>query len=270
MKQILLTVGFVFSWTMFSFAQQKDISAFRSGEKLVYRVFYSSAIIDATAGEAVLSIEDDTLVIPGSDERKEVYKLSGVGYSKGLFDLFFPVKDTFESYIDKNSLLPYKFMRGTHEGNYTRHDIAWFYRDSLKAKSSRKVIDIPKTVHDMLSALYYMRLVDIEDYNSDSMYIINFYLDDSVYHSAIKYLGRDTIKTKLGRIPTLRIAPMMATGEVFAKKYPMFVWVTDDKNHIPVFASSEVIVGSVKMELLHYKNVKNPFIKPVKRKRKRK
>jgi len=56
----------------------------------------------------------------------------------------------------------------------------------------------------------------------------------------------------------LKIAPMMATGNVFANAYPMFVWVTDDKNHLPLLAESKVIVGSVKMELTEYKNVRNP------------
>lgn len=251
-------------------AQKVDTFAFKPGEKLIYRVYYSSAIIDATAGEAILEISEDSLLLPEKKHPKKVFKLSGTGFSKGLFDFFFPVRDTFESYVDQQTLLPYHFMRATHEGNYQRHDQVWFDRDRLKARTSRKKLEIPANLHDMLSALYFMRLADVKDFDADSMYTIYFYLDDSVYHSAIKYLGRDTVKTKLGRIPTLKIAPMMATGEVFAKKYPMFVWVSDDKNHVPVLASSEVIVGSVKMELISYKNIKYPFVKPVTKRKKRK
>jgi len=55
----------------------------------------------------------------------------------------------------------------------------------------------------------------------------------------------------------------MATGEVFADKYPMYVWVTDDQNHIPVLASSKIIVGSIKIELSSYRNLKNPFLEPL-------
>ncbi len=268
MKQILLFI--VFSIVgMFSAYSQQDIYAFQAGEKLVYRVYYSSAIIDATAGEAVLTINKEQLSFPGKKEKIPVLKISGIGYSKGLFDFFYPVRDTFESHVNPNTLLPYKFKRATHEGGYNRTDLVWFFRDSLKARSSRKIIDIPPDLHDMLSALYYMRLVGAENFNADSMYTVNFYLDDSVYYSAIKYLGKDTIKTNFGRLPTLKFAPMMATGEVFAKKYPMFVWVSDDQNHVPLLASSEVIVGSIKMELIHYKNLKNPLVKPLKKKKKK-
>ena len=268
MKQILLIIVFSIVGTL-SVSAQRDVYAFKAGEKLVYRVFYSSAIVNATAGEAMMTIKKDQLAIPGSNKREEVLKITGTGYSKGLFDFFYPVRDTFESYINPNTVLPYKFKRATHEGGYNRSDLVYFFRDSLKAKNSRKVIDIPPDLHDMLSALYYMRLADVESFNKDSMYVVNFYLDDSVYHSAIKFLGRDTVKTGFGNLPVLKFAPMMATGEVFAKKYPMFVWVSDDKNHVPVLASSEVIVGSIKMELVNYENLKNPLVKPVRKKRKR-
>jgi hypothetical protein len=251
-------------------SQAKSEYAFSPGEKLVYRVFYSSAIIDATAGEAVLTITETDSIDPASGDSVAMYKILGTGSSKGLFDLFFTVRDTFESYIDKKSLLPYYFVRKTYEGNYVRKDFVAFNRDSLIAKTSRKVIDIPQNVFDLMSAFYYMRQIDVDDYGDDSMYLVNFYLDDSVYYSAIKFVGRDTLKTKQGLIPTLKIAPMMATGEVFAKKYPMYLWVSDDKNHIPVLASSEVIVGSVKMELKSYKNLKYPFVKQPKKKKRKK
>ena len=51
---------------------------------------------------------------------------------------------------------------------------------------------------------------------------------------------------------------MVVTGAVFSQPYPMDLWITDDKNHIPILAKSAVIVGSVKMELVKYKGLKNP------------
>ena len=56
---------------------------------------------------------------------------------------------------------------------------------------------------------------------------------------------------------------MVVTGEVFSRKYPMTVWVTDDANHIPVLAESEIIIGKVRLELTDYQNLRNPFIKPL-------
>jgi len=243
-------------------AQIRKNNAFNKGEELTYRVYYSSAIIDATAGEAKMTVREvKGNTEPGNNDT--VYHTTGTGRSKGLFDLFYKVRDKYESYIDRQSLLPYAFVRNTSEGDYKQSDFVTFDQKDHIARTSKKKMVIPENTHDLISALYYMRTLNVEDFGPDSLYIIDFYLDDSVYHSAIKYLGRDTLKIFHGRLPCIKIAPMMATGEVFADKYPMYVWVTDDQNHIPVLASSKIIVGSIKIELTSYRNLKNPFLEPL-------
>jgi hypothetical protein len=67
------------------------------------------------------------------------------------------------------------------------------------------------------------------------------------------------IKTKWGKIPCLKIAPMMASGEVFSDSYPMHVYVSDDENHVPILAESKVVVGSVKMKLIEYDGLVSPL-----------
>jgi hypothetical protein len=37
----------------------------------------------------------------------------------------------------------------------------------------------------------------------------------------------------------------------------MDLWISDDRNHIPILARSEVIVGSVKMELVKFTGLRN-------------
>jgi len=239
--------------TVHSIGQDNKNSAFITGEELTYRVYYSSAIIDATAGEAVLKVEDWTGY--KTPEKDTVFHIIATGKSKGVFNLFYKVRDKYESYFDKKTLLPFVFVRNTHEGDYSRYDYVTFNHDKLIAKTSRKSIFIPAKTYDLISAIYFMRTLDISDFNADSMYIINFYLDDSIYHSAIKYLGRDTLNFAGSMLPALKIAPMMATGEVFAEKYPMYLWVTDDRNHIPIKGTSKIIVGSINIELTGYKNI---------------
>ena len=63
-------------------------------------------------------------------------------------------------------------------------------------------------------------------------------------------LARGMVKTRWGKIPCIKVAPTLLTGNVFSDKYGMSVWVTDDENKIPIFAESKIIVGSVKMELI--------------------
>jgi hypothetical protein len=261
MNRYLILSIYVLFWPVLLNGQNRFNNAFDTGEELTYRVYYSSAIIDATAGEAVLKVTDWTGY--KTPEKDTVYHIIATGRSKGLFDFFYKVRDKYESYINKQTLLPYTFVRNTSEGDYKQFDFVNFDQQKHIASTSRKTLQIPEKTFDLISAIYYMRTLNVSDFNADSLYLINFYLDDSVYRSAVKYMGKDTLKVTGGRLPVIKIAPMMATGEVFADKYPMFVWVTDDKNHIPVLAASKIIVGSIKVELTGYKNLKNPMLKPI-------
>lgn len=239
-------------------------NTFQIGEKLVYSVGYSSLLGDFNAGTAIVEVKGSNC--PGSSGSKPCFHIVGTGESNKVFDLFYKVRDHFETYIDSQDLLPVQFIRHTREGDYKFDDEVFFDRKNLVAKSSREEKQIPFDVHDIISAVYFMRTLSLDDFGPDSSYFISFFLDDSVYHSEIKYVGKGFLETKWGWLPCLKVKPMMATGEVFSKKYPMTVWITDDENHIPLMAESEIIVGSVMMLLVDYGGLKNPFIKPVKRK----
>ena len=128
----------------------------------------------------------------------------------------------------------------------------------------RKTKPIPADVHDIVSAVFYLRTLDVDVFEQDSMYPVNFFLDDSVYYSALRYIGKSVHESAWGYLPTITVAPRMATGTVFSEQYPMQVWITDDKNKIPVFVESKIIIGTVKMELVEYQGLKNSFIQPIK------
>jgi hypothetical protein len=92
---------------------------------------------------------------------------------------------------------------------------------------------------------------------------LSFFLDDSLYVSKIVFLGREQIKTEVGTFNCLKFKPMVIKGDVFSEPYPMELWITDDKNRMPVMVSSAVIVGSVKMELISYEGLRNPVTSKV-------
>lgn len=248
------------SWQV-SGQQARVNNAYKDGEVLTYRVYYSSPIGDFTAGTAVLKVENfktgDT----------ELFHAIGTGSTKGFFDWFFKVRDRFDSYIDKQTLLPEKFIRNTNEGSYHIEDEVDFDRKANIAISTRDTTPIPGDVQDIISSIYFLRTLSVDVFNEDSLYYINFFLDDSVYNTVIKFVTRGLVQTKWGSIPCIKVAPSLLTGNVFSDKYGMSVWVTDDENKIPIFAESKIIVGSVKMELIDYKGLKSPFVEAVKKKR---
>jgi len=233
-----------------------DNFAFKRGEKFVFRVYYESIMTGkVTAGEATLEVTSDEKIIGG----RRTYHVVGYGKSKGLFNMFFKVVDRFESYFDEETLMPWLFIRRTKEGGYIKDDDVTFIHNKKIAVSRTATKPIPDGVHDFLSAFYWARNININKYSNGESAFFNFFLDDTTYQSKLVFVGKETIKTSLGKFKTIKIKPGVAQGNVFNNEHPIELWVTDDKNRIPLIAQSQVIVGKVKMELISYSGLANPI-----------
>lgn len=230
--------------------------AFDENEFTRYKVYYQSMLTgNVTAGEATIKVEPSQRKFFGRD----VFHIVGEGRSKGAFNWFFKVRNVYESFVDKQAILPFLFIRKTREGNFKLDDEVYFYHDRNIAISRKAQKAIPKNVHDFVSALFFMRTLEVKNFDADSNYFVNFFLDDSVYISKVRFKGVENIKTELGVFRCLKFAPMMATGNVFADAYPIHVWISDDKNHLPILVDAKVIVGSIRMELIEHQNLLNPM-----------
>lgn len=260
---LLIVSGTSFSQDSTNFIYRKvENNAFEAGEKLRYKVYYESLLTGkVNAGIAEIEVQQTNRKFNG----REVYHIVGTGRSNRAFDLFFKVRDRFESFVDKEALAPHFFIRRTREGGYVRDDDVYFDHKKAIAKSRRDTSDIVPWVQDIISAAYYARTLDADTLKVGDNIPINFFLDDSLYISVIQFVGRQMVQTELGVFRCLTFKPMVATGEVFSNPYPMTLWITDDENKIPVLAESAVIVGSVKMELIRYWNLKNPVNARVRR-----
>jgi hypothetical protein len=75
----------------------------------------------------------------------------------------------------------------------------------------------------------------------------------------IRYLGKETIKTRYGKFNTLKIKPLLLKGSIFEGGENMTVWVTDDPNHIPVRVESPLVVGNIKIDMMSYNNLRYPL-----------
>jgi hypothetical protein len=85
------------------------------------------------------------------------------------------------------------------------------------------------------------------------------FLDNEVYNMYIRYLGKEEVKTKYGRFNAIKIKPLLLKGNVFQGGENMTLWVSDDPNHIPVRVESPIVVGSVKVDMMGYRNLRYPL-----------
>jgi len=231
-------------------------SYFKRGEKLTFKIAFHSLLTgNLTAGTATLELAQENKQIGG----RNTYHAIGYGRTRGIIEMFYQVEQRFESYIDEEALIPWYFSRRVRENKYTKNDnITFRHRDKI-AVSPTKVNFIPENVQDILSAFYYARCIDITGARPGKEFSVPFILDDSVYQSKIRFVGRETVKTRVGKFNCLKIKPMVATGYVFDDPYPVSLWITDDQNRIPILIESELSVGSVRMELTSYSGLANPI-----------
>ena len=228
--------------------------AFKRGEKLKFRLHYG--FMDAA--EITLDVKDEVKTFGSSN----TFHVVGLGNSKGSFDWFFKVRDRYETYIDEQHLVPWFFLRRVDEGGYIINQDYFFNHYNKKVEiGAGESFDIPDDTQDMLSAFYATRCMDFSNAKEGDIFTVNSFVDKEFFKLQIKYVGKETIKTSLGKFKCLKFRPVIQKGRIFKHEDDLKVWITDDKNHIPVRAEAEILFGSIKMDLIEYSGLANPIAK---------
>lgn len=225
---------------------------FQPGEVLKYKLKYGFI----TAAEGTLKVLNSDLKFDG----KPTYRLSVDGETSGTFDVFYKIRDHYDSYIDLDDLKPYFYQENIREGSYRRQDKARFSQDEKKVVATKGTFKTPTTqTFDLVSSYYFARSLDISKMNPGDFVKLNYFLGDEVSQLEIQFVGRETIKTKLGKIRCLKFSPSIKPGRIFRKDSKLYLWVTDDGNRVPVKAQVEILVGSVIMEIKSADGLKYPL-----------
>jgi hypothetical protein len=228
-------------------------TAFSANEVLVYNVFYSVIGLYVNAGTATFTTRLEHL------NNKPVYHIIGAGNSNSSYDWIFKVRDRYETYFDTTYLLPIKFIRNVDEGGYKKHEDVTFNRQNNTAATTSGVFKVPNCVQDVLSSIYYARNIDFNRYKIDDKIPFSMFLDNQVYNLYIRYLGKETVKTRYGKFHAIKFKPLLVKGTIFEGGEKMTVWVSDDRNHIPLRIESPIAVGSIKVDMMQYRNLRYPL-----------
>jgi hypothetical protein len=227
--------------------------AFQAGERIDYTVFYNVIGIYVNAGTATFTTQLERF------NNKPIYHITGTGTSNSKYDWIFKVRDKYESFIDTATLQPYKFARNVDEGGYKINESVSFNQQTNTAITDKGVFKVPNCVQDVLSSIYYARNIDYNKYKPEDKIPFSMFLDNNVYDLYIRYLGKETIKTKYGKFRAIKFSPLLIKGTIFEGGEKMTVWVTDDANHIPIRIESPIVVGTVKVDMMGYQNIRYPL-----------
>ncbi|MBT7816049.1 MAG: DUF3108 domain-containing protein [Polaribacter sp.] len=255
MKKYTLLFFVVFFLTT-AFSQEKS-AVFKSGEWLQYKMSYSGFL---RAGTAILEVDEKDY------NGKKVFQAKGTGWTSGPVKWFFEVDDKYESYFDKDSIKPYLFKRKINEGGYKKHRITAFNYISNKAYvqdfTKQKDTSVSFTnVQDMMSSFYFLRNTNTTNLKKGDEIALDMFMDSQIYPFKLRFLGREILKTKFGKVNSLIFRPLVQSGRIFKAQESVTIWITDDANKIPIKMMASLSVGSLRAELEEYKGLANPFQK---------
>lgn len=180
------------------------------------------------------------------------------------------MKDRLETSIDKTTLLPNFSIREIQEGNYRHYEKIEFNQKERTSKiwtgksstdATVQTKNLTECVQDVLSVFYYTRNFNTTDVKKGTQYPMRIFVDAEEYPLALTYQGK-YVNYKVrnqGTFNVLKFQPQVVEGGIFDTDTKMNVWVSDDKNKIPVQLETPLKVGNIKVVLKKYEGLKFPL-----------
>lgn len=200
-------------------------------------------------GKATLIAEKDKL------NKKPTIHYRMRGRTTGLVDKIYEVNDIYESWVDPETYLPLKSIRNVKEQKYRFYDEVIYdhQTDSLfSQKAGRK--KVPEKVNDLVSVFFYIRQNSyFDDLLAGKKVQIPVFHGEDLFLMELKFVGEETINTRIGRKQCYVVSPVVPKGKLFKDSDDLKIYITKDENRLPIYAEFEMILGALKCELDSYK-----------------
>jgi hypothetical protein len=256
-KILLITAIFAAVWSINNIIAQDgtkkslryvENEAFGFGEKLNYSVGYKFI----TAGTGHFHIQPEPVMRNG----RKSYDIRFQVKSLESLDWLYFVRDQYRTVVDVAGIFPWEFEQRIREGGYKRDTKAYFDQINNTAQTSKKVINTPEYVHDIVSAFFYVRTLNLSKIPKDSVLFLSNFVDDTTYTIGVKIRGKETIKVDAGTFRCIVIEPLVAQGGLFKSEGTILVWLSDDDRKIPVKVATKIPIGYVEAKLTSYSGLR--------------
>lgn len=251
---------------------------FRDGEKLEYVITYKALF---TADMVRVNLDLSSCEEAGKPAFHAVTKINTFKF----WDSFYRMRDTYETwFLANDSIPPVKFHREAHEGKSYNSE-AWLDWNgdfsSVKVRIEKQGAPTKDTTYtegvllrDIINSLYLSRILDYDGMEKSGKPIevrMTPYRD--ILKLRVRLVGREELSvSKVGRFKTLKLALAILPKDVdgagsgfkigasengsYENGEKIFLWVSDDVNHIPIYFSAPASIGSIKGRLSSYDGLK--------------
>jgi len=170
----------------------------------------------------------------------------------------FYVNDKISSYVDPETLLPFRTEMNFAEGQWrsTRGYNIDQNRGTVTT-DDRKRIEIPVGTHDLISLLYAIRTFDLSPPSTslsqpkrNAISILAINQPRTLFVTAQK---RETIELNGQKVPALLLT--LTSDDGTADRLQLRLWVGDDSRHLPLRIAAVTPLGPVRADLTIRANV---------------
>lgn len=225
--------------------------AFGFGERLEFRIGYKFI----TAGRAYFQIAPEPIYREG----RPCYDIWFEVRSLESLDWLYRVRDRYRTVLDVAGIFPWEFEQHIREGNFRRDFSARFDQRNRKAITTEGTFDVPQYVHDIVSAFYYVRTLDLRSYSKGAIVQLQNFFDRQTHDLGVKIWGRQTVEVEAGTFRCIVVEPLIREGGLFKSEGRILIWLSDDDRKIPVKVSTKIPIGSIDAELTGYSGLRGPL-----------
>ena len=213
---------------------------FAVGETLTYDVTYASML---TAGTAISRIESRQ-----ATASRTSYQIVVEGRPIPVFQKLYNLYYRMETLLDTTTLLPHRVSMYSEEGTRKRTSTTRFDRGSNRAffevqtdTKAEATIDVPEQIQDGLSSLYVLRTMSINPGDAFSLPVLD---EGSLYRVNASVGPPEQVAVPLGTLEAVKLNVSILDPENQPVAQNAAVWVTTDRQRLPIKMQADLAVGS--------------------------
>ena len=211
---------------------------FNIGEQLNYRVFLG----DENKSVGSLSF---AVTARGRYFNRDGLMFMVTAQTTGEGARVFFVNDKIVSYVDPETLLPFRTELNMSEGKWRSNRGYNIDQDrGAVTTDQKKKIEVPVGTHDIVSLMYALRTFDLSPLKRNAISILAISQPRTLFITSQR---RETIEIGNQKIAALLLT--LTTDDPQADRLKLRVWVGDDSRHLPLRIAAVTPLGAVRADL---------------------
>jgi hypothetical protein len=212
---------------------------FKVGEQLNYQAFLAS--VQQPVGTIGFQVRPRSKYFD-----KDGLLLTVTAETTNAAQRLFFAKDSLSSYVDPQTLLPYRSEMEIAEGQRRSKETLTINQDYGSATTARgQKIEMPVGTHDYLSIFYAVRSMNL---NPPRRNAVSLMVNGRAKTLIITSLKRETIQLGSQKIPAIQLS--LTTDDQQPDKFVLRAWISDDDRRLPLRLTAMTELGQLRADLV--------------------